>query len=360
MITTIISTIVVLGILIFVHELGHFLVAKWNGVTVLRFSFGFGPRLIGFKRGETDYCLSAIPLGGYVKMLGEEVGDEVDEEQLGRSFQSQHVFRRILIVLAGPVSNFILAVIIFAGIFAVKGYPVNPPVVGTVNADSPAEQAGIRAGDLIVSIGDDSIESWDDLILAVLKAGEKPITVRILRDGQEKSFSVTPRLMSREGAGEKVKYPVIGVVSAPGSLVDVGPIGAIGKGFYETWRLSKTFISTVKDLVTGALSVKTLGGPIAIGKMAGQHAQEGLLALVSFIAFISVNLAVLNLLPIPILDGGHIVFFLFEAVLGRPLGEKKIEWAQKIGMVLLLMLMIIVFYNDIMRLIPGAKPDFLP
>lgn len=362
MITTIFSTVVVLGVLIFVHELGHFLVAKWSGVTVLKFSFGFGPRLFGVKRGDTDYCISLIPLGGYVKMLGEDVEEEVDEEKLATSFQVQPVFRRILIVLAGPFSNFILAIVIFAGIYAFAGLPVISPEIGTVSANSPAEQAGIQGGDIIVRIEDAPIESWDDLTAAVQGAGEKPITVVIRRGAEEKSLNITPRVMeSKSIFGETVRHPVLGVTaSGKPFMKEVDPLDA---GYYSvsyTYTLSKLFLTTIVKLVEGVVSVKTLGGPILIAQMAGQQAAEGLLPLINFIAIISVNLAVLNLLPIPILDGGHIVFFLVEAILGRPLGVKKIEWAQKIGMVILLTLMVFVFYNDIMRLLPGAKPDFLP
>ena len=362
MVTTIISTIVVLGLLIFVHELGHFLVAKRSGVTVLRFSLGFGPRLFGVKRGDTDYCVSLIPLGGYVKMLGEEGGEEIEEAQKATSFSFQPVSKRIAIVLAGPLSNFLLAIVIFALIYAFSGIPQLTPEIGSVSADSPAEQAGLVAGDKVTTINGIAISDWEELSGLIEKLGEQPLSLQIERGAEPMTIQVTPRVTEVKNIfGEPVKRAVIGI-TASGKIVikEANPLFAVYYSVLQTWHLSKLFVVTVVKLLEGVVSVKTLGGPILIAQMAGQQANEGLLNLIHFIALISVNLAVLNLLPIPVLDGGHILFFAIEGLLGRPLGQKKIEWAQKAGMVLLLVLMIFVFYNDIMRLMPGYKPQFLP
>jgi regulator of sigma E protease len=355
LLTTIVSTIVVLGLLIFVHELGHFLVAKWAGVTVLRFSLGFGPRLLGFKRGDTDYCLSLIPLGGYVKMLGEEPGEEVDEAQQATSFSSQPVSKRIAIVLAGPFSNFLLAIVIFALIYALSGIPQLTPEIGSVSADSPAEQAGLKAGDKVASINGIAIGEWEELSGLIEKLGEHPLSLKIDRGGEVMTVEVTPRVTEVKNIfGEPVKRALIGI-TASGKMVtkETNPVYAVYYSLVQTWHLSKLFVVTIGKLLEGVVSVKTLGGPILIAQMAGQQANEGLINLIHFIALISVNLAVLNLLPIPVLDGGHILFFLIEGILGRPIGQKKVEWAQKAGMLLLLVLMVFVFYNDVMRLMPG-------
>ncbi len=362
MVTTIVSTVVVLGILIFVHELGHFLVAKRSGVTVLRFSLGFGPRLFGVKRGQTDYCVSLIPLGGYVKMLGEDPEEEIDEDLRATSFLLQPVSKRIAIVLAGPFSNFALAIVIFAFIYAFSGIPQLTPEIGSISAGSPAEQAGLQAGDKVAMINGKAIENWDELSGLIEKHGEQPLTLEIDREGALHTVTVTPRVTEVNNIfGEPTKRAVIGITAAGKiSMKPADPLYAAYYSVVQTWHLSKLFIVTIGKLLEGVVSLKTLGGPILIAQMAGQQASEGMLNLIHFIALISVNLAVLNLLPIPVLDGGHVVLFALEGLIGRPLGPKKVEWAQRAGMLLLLLLMIFVFYNDIMRLIPGQKPDFLP
>lgn len=362
LITTIVSTIVVLGVLIFIHELGHFLVAKWSGVTVLRFSLGFGPKLITVKRGETEYCLSAIPLGGYVKMLGEDVNDEITDEEKSRSFSSQPVFKRIGIVLAGPFSNFLLAIVIFALIYAFAGIPHLTPEIGSVTENSPAQSAGLQSGDRVLSINDREISTWDELSRSIEEHGEKPLSLLIERNDEVLRITVTPAVSEITNIfGEQVSRPIMGVTaSGKVEVKEISPFSAIHYSLLQTWNLSKLFLLTVVKMIEGVISPKTLGGPILIAQLAGQQAQEGLINLINFTALISVNLAVLNLLPIPILDGGHIVFFSIEALRGRPLSVRTIEALQKMGLFLLLMLMLFVFYNDIMRLIPGSSPDFKP
>lgn len=358
----ILSTILVLGVLIFVHELGHFLVAKWSGVSVLRFSLGFGPRLFGVERGGTDYCVSWIPLGGYVKMLGEEPDQEVSEEEMANSFGNQSVLKRIAIVLAGPLSNVILAIVIFAGIYAIAGIPQLTTEIGTVSQGSPAEKADLRAGDKVLTINARQINNWEELSHTVEELGDKPLTLEVKRGEELLTVQVTPAVNEVPNIfGEPVKRPVMGVTASGKSvIVKVDPLSAGYHSLDQTWTLSKLFFMTVVKLIQRVIPLHTLGGPILIAQMAGQQAHEGLLNLINFMAIISVNLAVLNLLPIPVLDGGHILFFLVEALIGKPIAVKKVEMAQKVGMFLLLLLMVVVFYNDIMRLIPGHKPDFMP
>lgn len=361
MLTTIVSTIAVLSILIFVHELGHFLVAKWVGVTVLKFSLGFGPKLLSVKRGDTDYCLSLIPLGGYVKMLGEEQEEELTEEQLASSFSSQPVSRRMGIVLAGPLSNFLLAIVIFTLVYAFSGIPEMTTEIGTVTAGSPAEEAGLQASDKILSINGKTMNNWEEFSQTIEESGNDPLMMRIQRGEQVMTVKVTPKVSEMKNLfGEPLNRPMIGVAASQKFVVKkVDPLLAGYYSLVQTWTLTKLFLMTVVKLVQRVVPLKTLGGPILIAQLAGQQAEEGMVHLIYFIGLISVNLAVLNLLPIPVLDGGHLMFFTLEAILGKPIELKKIEIAQKVGMVLLLMLMVFVFYNDIMRL-PWHKPSFLP
>ena len=357
-----ISFVVVLGILIFVHELGHFLVAKRCGVTVLRFSLGFGPKIIGTTRGGTEYRLSLIPLGGYVKMLGEDTEEELTEEQRAGSLSEQPVGKRLAIVFAGPFSNFLLAVVIFTFLFAFSGMHERLPEIGTVNGGSPAEQAGLQVGDRVLSINGHSINTWEELSESIEKYGQNPLQVVISRNDAQMSLTVTPAVSEVKNIfGEAVRRPLIGITAAEKySVKKVNPLAAGYYALVQTLDLSKLFLQTVVKLVQRVVPLQTLGGPILIAQMAGQQAHLGFLNLITFLALISGNLAVLNLLPIPVLDGGHIFFFLIEAVIGRPISLKKIEIAQKIGLAILVALMVVVFYNDIMRLIPGHKPDFLP
>lgn len=356
MFTTILSTAVVLGILIFIHELGHFLVAKWSGVTVLRFSLGFGPKLVGVTRGDTEYRISAIPLGGYVKMLGEDSDEEMPEDyDPSTSFPAQNVWKRIGIVLAGPLSNLVFAVIIFAGIYIFAGIPEMTPQIGSVNPGSPAAQAGLQAGDTVLAIAGKPITNWDELSKTIEKHGTHPLTVKFEHQGQIKTVTVTPQVEHvKDIFGELVKRPLIGI-TASGKFTTkaVNPFYAGYYSLVQTGHLCKLFILTIVKLIERVVPLKSLGGPILIAQMAGQEAREGLLNLIYFTALISVNLGILNLLPIPLLDGGHLLFFGIEAVAGKPIGTKKIEMAQRVGLMFLIVLMIFVFYNDIMRLILG-------
>ena len=352
MLTIILSTTIVLGILIFVHELGHFLVAKRVGVTVLRFSLGFGPKIFGITRGGTEYRLSLIPLGGYVKMLGEDSEEELPQHERANSFSEQKVIKRLAIVFAGPLSNFVLAILIFTFLFAFSGIPERSPEIGSVNAGSPAEQAGLKAGDRVLTINGRSIDTWEDLSESIEKLGINPLNLHVKRDDSEIDITVTPKINEVKNLfGETIKRPLIGITASEATTVrSVNPLAA---GYYaldHTYTLSKLFFLTVVKLIERVVPLNSLGGPILIAQMAGKQAQKGVLDLMNFMAFISVNLAVLNLLPIPVLDGGHIFFFLIEAIIGKPLSLKKIEIAQKVGLVALLSLMVVVFYNDIMRL----------
>lgn len=357
MITEIVSTVVVLGVLIFVHELGHFLVARRVGVTVQRFSFGFGPKLFGVQRGDTEYRLSLIPLGGYVKMLGEEPEEGEENKESPDSFSAQSVFKRMAIVLAGPMMNFVLAIVVFALLYTFYGIPRLKPAIGSVTPGSPAERAGLQAGDEVFSLNGQPITEWDELSEGIVKSGEGALTLGVRRGEETTTITVKPEVNEIKNIfGEAVKRPVIGIVAS--QKVEIEKADPLRAGYYsleQTAYLSKLFLLTVVKLVEGVLPMNTLGGPLLIAQMAGEQAKEGMVNLIHFMAVISVNLAVLNLLPIPVLDGGHLLFFTIEAIRRKPIAVQKVELAQKIGMFLLLLLMVFVFYNDIMRMIPGGK-----
>ncbi|MDD5724190.1 MAG: RIP metalloprotease RseP [Syntrophales bacterium] len=349
----IVSVIILLGVLIFVHELGHFLVAKWSGVGVLKFSLGFGPRLIGKKIGETEYILSAIPLGGYVKMLGESEDEEdlpPDDEK--RSFLKQPAFRRIAIVAAGPLFNFLFAILAFAVVYTI-GVPVSTSMVGVVQEDGPAFKAGLLSGDVITAINDKEISRWSDLASAVNESEGKQLKVRIDRDSRIFDVYVIPEsIKSKNVFGEEIDIYRIGVGISDETVIErKGPVGALSTGTQQAWGWTKLTCLGMVKILQGVVSPKELGGPILIAQMAGSQASKGLAPFIFLMAVLSVNLGVLNLLPVPILDGGHIAFFLIEAATGRAVSMRWREMAQQVGFFLLMLLMIFVFYNDIARIL---------
>ena len=446
--TTIVSFIVVIGILILIHEMGHFLVARWTGVGVERFSIGFGPVLLRWRGKETEYVLSAIPMGGYVKMVGEESpleggGGPVDDSS--KAFALKPLWARFLIVFAGPGMNFVLAAVIFAVVLGTLGRPVWPASVGKVTEGSPAAAAGLRTGDTIVAVNGEPIAYWEDLERAITASNGRPLELRVRRDGAERTVPVTPRLRTvpdpifrepREtwdvGAGPQL-VPQISSVSPgspaeraglkPGDVVgavagqpvytpedlveairtrpgqafpmtverdgktltlsvvpdpvkekspdgqerEVGriqagiatkavrfepynPVQALGHGTTKTWDMTVLTVKGLWKLVSRQIDSSNIGGPIQIATEAGRQAKDGMASLALFTAIISVNLAVLNLLPVPMLDGGHLLFFIIEAILGRPLSLRKREVAQQVGFVLLMMLMVYALYNDLVRI----------
>ncbi len=350
--TSIFAFVIVLGILIFFHELGHFLVARLFGVGVKRFSLGFGPKLFSKKIGITDYRISAIPLGGYIKMVGEEPGAEVDPADIHFSFTHKHVFKRILIVAAGPLFNFFLAVVIFFGIFQISGAFVLKPSIGTVQESTPAYRAGLENGDLILAIDGCDIESWEEMAKIINASNGKSLAVSVRRGESLDVIYVTPELKTTKNIfGEDIERYVIGIASS-GDVYskDLNPFQALSESIIQTYKISELTVISIVKLLQGTISTKTLGGPIMIAQMAGQQAREGLASLVFFIAILSINLGVINFLPIPVLDGGHLIFFFVEAVTGRPVNIKIREIAQQVGIVILILLMVYVFYNDIARI----------
>ncbi|MBJ6723474.1 RIP metalloprotease RseP [Geomesophilobacter sediminis] len=351
---SILFAIIALGALIFVHEFGHFLFAKAFGVGVEKFSLGFGPKVIGKKIGETEYLLSALPLGGYVKMVGEVDGEtELTEEEKKVSFSHKPPLQRIGIVVAGPLFNLLSAYVIFIILFMV-GVPSVTTKVGEVVPNKPAARAGIVAGDLIASVNGKAVGRWEDFAKIIAQGKAAPVQVTVNRAGKALTFTMTPEPRTAKNLlGDTVTTPVIGVVAAGDTFIDRFPPGeAFVRGSAQCWNVIKvTYLSLVR-LVQRALPLDSIGGPIMIVKMAGQQAQAGGVSFLAFVALLSVNLGVLNLLPVPILDGGHLVFFLIELVIGRPVSKRSREIAQQIGMMVLISLMMLAFYNDIMRMLP--------
>ncbi len=372
---TVIYAIIVLGILIFVHELGHFLLAKWMGVSVEKFSLGFGPKLIGKKIGETEYLLSAFPLGGYVKMFGEggfiEGGEsdprpedknsptdvtsepvfrELTEDEKARSFSHKPVLARIAIVMAGPMFNLLFAWLIFI-VLCMMGVPTVTTKIGEALKDKPAARVGIQKDDLITAINNRPINRWDQIADAVSASNGSPLIVTVTRETRDISFTITPEpRISKNLFGEQINGYAIGVASAGEFVTEYyNPVQAVVKGTEQTGKvIGLTFMSLVK-MVQRIVPMDSVGGPIMIAKMAGEQASAGIAPFLAFMALLSVNLGVLNLLPVPVLDGGHLLFYFMEFIFRRPVPQKVREYAQQIGMVLLLGLMVLAFYNDIIR-----------
>ncbi|MGE5188675.1 MAG: RIP metalloprotease RseP [Gemmatimonadota bacterium] len=440
------SFLAALCILIFVHEFGHFIVARLLGVGVTKFSFGFGPRIAGIRRGETEYLVSAIPLGGYVKLVGESEGEEVPPEQAARSFWRKPARVKMAVVFAGPLGNLVFALLVFWAVF-IWGFPALTARIDVLPG-SPAAAAGLATGDVVTRVGNVPVASWDDLdglvregkpgapiVVAVRRGSEEiaatvvpksvearnefgqavletgigvrpfvaprinevvagspaaraglakgdvvrrvgsravatweelaggireskpgePLVLVVSRGGRELPVSVVPEMHEGKGPdGRTVREARIGIVPGPETEMQrFSPPKAIVKAAEKTWYLVSLTAEVVVKLVTRVVPAKSLGGPILIAQIAGAQAQQGLHDFLMFLGLLSVNLAILNLLPIPILDGGHILFFLIEAVRRKPLSLQARAMAQQVGLALILMLVALVFYNDIVRLIGG-------
>jgi len=350
---TALATIVVLGVLIFVHELGHFLLAKYYGVRVEAFSLGFPPKLLHKKIGETEYRLSVIPLGGYVKMFGENPKDEVPPELEPVSFSHQPLYRRFMIVLAGPAFNLFFAALALFAVFAFSGIPYLTTVIGGVKEGSPAAQAKLEKGDKILSVSGQSVTRWEELSQKIRQIGEQPLTLSVKRGDRVFEVRMTPqRMEATDIFGATVSAVIIGITSGDQVAVErVGPVGALVQGVGYTGRLTWLTMESLYKLVVREVPLKSIGGPILIAQVAGRQAEMGVTYLVQFMAALSINLFLLNLLPIPVLDGGHLFFFTLEAIRGKPLPLKHREMAQGLGLMLILALMILVFYQDILRLV---------
>jgi regulator of sigma E protease len=352
MVTSILAVVVVLGGLIFFHELGHFVVARGMGMGVSVFSLGFGTRLFGFTRGKTDYRVCAFPLGGYVQLVGESVDAELPEG-FGpeESFSRRPPWQRMLVVLAGPVFNFILAWFIFWGLAYSQGVQELLPVIGQVTNSSAAEEAGIVPGDQIIEIDGVQIAIWEDLVERIEANEGGPMLVTVQRDKTLFSVHVTPRLQEKRNLfGEVKTMPMLGI-APKGELLsrELGLFDAAVQGARQIWEVSGLMVMGIVKLIERVIPVSDMGGVILITEMIHKEAQNGMVNLLALTALISINLGILNLLPIPVLDGGHILFFFLETITGKPLSPQVQQVALKIGMMLLLMLMVLATFNDILR-----------
>jgi len=367
---TIFWAIILFGILIFFHELGHFIVSKLVGVKVLKFSLGFGPKVVSKRIGETEYIISALPLGGYVKPLGEEPGEELNEEDKPRAFNFQPVWKRGAIVFAGPVFNLLLAYIVFVMFLGLK-LPVTIPDLSSITTtiegvmeDSPAMEAGLRKDDTIVEINGEPVKDWNEMAEFFANNPGRELSLKVRRGEELINMRVIPRPTEVEaGNGKKVVVGRIGISKklSVHTVESSGILEAPLKGLEAVYRWCALTLEVVGKLLTGAVSAKQVGGPILIVDAAAKAAEVGFFAYFNFIAIISINLAILNLFPVPVLDGGHLMFLTIEAIRRKPLSERVLSVANRIGMVLLIMLIAFVFYNDIMRVVvPWLHEAFNP
>ncbi|MBX6321215.1 MAG: RIP metalloprotease RseP [Rhodospirillaceae bacterium] len=356
-----VSFLVVLTVLVFFHELGHFWVARRNGVRVETFSIGFGPELFGFTdRLGTRWKFSLLPLGGYVKMFGEADtlltpdGQErvLTAAERAVSFAQKRVGQRAAIVLAGPLANFVLAIVLLGGLFAIYGKPYLANIVGEVQPGTAAEAAGIRPGDRIVEVNGQHVDRFEDIAVIVRLGLDAPLDLVIERDGREIRLTAHPTVQEDiDVFGNKQRIGLLGIRPAGESgVIRYDPASAVWEAAQETWRMTAGTLTALGQIVSGTRPAEELGGVLRIAKASGDVASAGLAALVSFAALLSVNLGLINLFPIPMLDGGHLAFYAIEAARGRPLGPRAQEWGFRIGLALVLSLMVFATWNDLVSL----------
>jgi regulator of sigma E protease len=361
----IIPFLFVLSLVVFFHELGHFLVGRWCGVRILVFSIGFGPEIIGFNdRYGTRWKISAIPLGGFVKFFGDDNVASVsssarvagmDEAARAQCFVFQPVRERAAIVVAGPLANFILAIAIFAGIFMLYGKQTMSARVDAVQPDSAAATAGFQPGDLVLAIDGHSVESFADMQRIVSASADETLAVTVERNGATLTLKAVPALKEvKDTFGNVHRIGILGIsrsmAAADMKLQPVPPPRAVWMGIEETWFVVERTLSYIGGVVVGREAADQLGGPIRIAQMSGQVATMGFVALLHLAAVLSVSIGLLNLFPIPLLDGGHLLFYGIEAMRGRPLSERAQEVGFRIGLAIVLMLMIFATFNDIIHL----------
>jgi regulator of sigma E protease len=368
-VTYVVPFLVVLSVIVFFHELGHFKVARWCGVGIDAFAVGFGKEVFGWtdKHG-TRWKFGWIPLGGYVKFQDDSNATSLpaDEENLeernldpAKSFHRKTVSQRAAVVAAGPIANFLLAIFIFAASYMFVGYPIASAIIDEIKPGSAAEQAGLLPGDHIIKIDDTEITTFSDMQRIVSVNAEQRLQIELMRDGRKMKVEATPTFTEIDDQlGGTIKQGLLGVrrdVSKDMEFVKQGPIDAVSMATAETWYVIKRSLILVKGLIIGREDVKQLTGPIGIARISGKVASVSLNSLIQLAAYLSVSIGLINLFPIPMLDGGHLLYYLVEAVRGKPLGQGAQEFGFKVGLALVGMLMVVATWNDIVRLISSLS-----
>lgn len=358
---TLLSFFIVLSVIVFIHEFGHYIVAKWCGVRIKAFSIGFGKEIIGFNdKSGTRWKLSLLPLGGYVKMFGDASAAsnaDVDayaamtDEEKSVTFYHKPLHKKAAIVVAGPLANFLLTISIFTYFIMTTGLPSIEPIVGQVMEDSPALEAGLQSGDRVLRINEDKVSGFSDIPYLISTNLGTPVTLLIDRAGKKMEITLTPKeIESDDGLGNKIKRPLIGIKSADIKYEDVGPVRAVGEATKRTYMVTVATLKVVGQMITGQRGVQDLKGPIGIAQLSGQATQKDFYTTLWLIAMLSANLGLVNLFPIPVLDGGHLAYYAAEAVSGRPLAQKVQEYGFRLGFAMLVMLMAFTIINDIGKL----------
>jgi regulator of sigma E protease len=354
--TYVVPFLIILSVVVFVHELGHYLIARFNGVRVQVFSIGFGPELFGINdRAGTRWKISALPLGGYVKMHGDADPTSSTIDLSARpdpdSFPAKSVWQRMAIVVAGPMANFVFAIMALALLFATVGRPFTPAEVGEVQPDSPAAAAGLMPGDRIVAVGGDPLESFEELQLIVRGHPAAPLMFTIERAGATLDVEVTPQLTEIEDRfGNIHRIGLIGVSRSGIEFRRANPVFAVVEATSETMRLIGGTLYAVGEMIVGSRTTDELGGPLRIAQMSGEIAKDGAVPMIWFMAVLSINLGLINLFPIPMLDGGHLLMYGIEAARGRPLTDRSQEVAFRFGLMLVITLMLVATWNDLVQL----------
>ncbi|TCT40383.1 RIP metalloprotease RseP [Martelella mediterranea] len=357
----IVAFLIAISFLVFFHELGHYLVARWSGIRILAFSLGFGPELIGrTDKHGTRWKVCAIPLGGYVRFYGDEDAasrpdfeglDALPAEERAKTFNGARLWKRAATVAAGPIANFILAIAIFAVIFMVYGRPVSDPVVSDVQPGSPAAEAGIQPGDIMVALDGQKVSNFSQVVRYVSVRPEVPIVVTVERGDEALKLNITPsRYEDEDQFGNRMEIGRIGVVAnqetANFRVERYGPLEAVGQGALQSWHIVVSTYDYIVNVFAGRMKADQIGGPVRVANMAGQMASLGFVAFANFAAILSVSVGLFNLLPVPMLDGGHLLFYAIEAVRGRPLSARIQEFAFRVGLAMVLALMIFATWND--------------